>query len=65
MNTQEMLDNAATASQASQLFEPTTRGAVLRSLAQWLRDQKVDQTAHEELIEVLIEELETDLEFNL
>ena len=33
---QKMLDNAATASQDRGLLEPVTRGAVLRSIAQWI-----------------------------
>lgn len=36
----KMLDNAATASQARQLLEPVTRGAVLRSVVQWLEAQR-------------------------
>jgi hypothetical protein len=35
-NSQDMLDNMAGASQSGALLEPTTRGAVLRCVRQWL-----------------------------
>ena len=65
MNTQHMLDNAATASQSRDLVEPETRGAILRSVAQWLLQKRVDQPAHRELIEELAEELSDDAEYLL
>ena len=36
MDLNHMLDNMATASQSRDLLEPSTRGAVLRSIDQWL-----------------------------
>jgi len=39
MGTQRLLDNAATASQSKQLLEPHTRGAVLRSIVQWIESR--------------------------
>ena len=51
MNTQHMLDNAATASQAKQLLEPTTRGAILRSIAQWIMEHpNYDTFYHDALV---------------
>lgn len=62
MNPQQMLDNAATASQARALLEPTTRGAVLRSVAQWIeKNEDYDPHFHG----FLVEELKEDPEFNL
>lgn len=61
-STQQMLDNAATASQERGLLEPTTRGAVLRSMVQWITAQpEYDDFFHA----LLIERLEADEEFNL
>ena len=38
-----MLDNAATASQCREILDsPSTRGAILRSFAQWLNHNVVD-----------------------
>lgn len=59
MDTQHMMDNAATASQARQLLNPITRGAVLRSFAQFLEQWGDDQP-----IGLALEELRRDPEFN-
>lgn len=51
-DTQKMLDNAATASQARQLLEPVTRGAILRSIVQWIKFREgYNPNCHDELIE--------------
>ncbi len=60
-DTQRMLDNAATASQVHQLHEPVTRGAILRSVAQWIQLRPGFNSDHVELIE----ELQADPEFKL
>ncbi len=60
MDTQHMLDNAATASQARQLLEPVTRGAVLRSMVQWINAQRCTDTTGD-----LVDALEQDPEYNL
>lgn len=57
-----MLDNAATASQTVQLHEPVTRGAVLRSVAQWIKLRPGYNLQHHG---DLIEELRADPEFQL
>jgi hypothetical protein len=57
-----MLDNAATASQANQLLEPTTRGAVLRAVAHWIKLREgYDPHYHDDLID----DLRDDPEFQL
>ena len=63
MTPQKMLDNAATASQSAHLLEPTTRGAVLRAVHQWIEARHAEGfyvTPHQ-----LLTELESDEEFDL
>ena len=43
IDTVEMLDNAACASQCKAILdEPSTRGAILRSFAQWINHNVID-----------------------
>lgn len=56
---ERMLSNAATASQANQLLEPSTRGAILRSIGQWLNHNQ-DKTPRE-LMDILKEHEDYDL----
>lgn len=54
------LDNAATASQSRDLLEPTTRGAVLRAIHQWIRTHDVFS---EEQVGHLLNDLENHGDF--
>lgn len=62
MSVQRLLDNAATASQNRSLLDPVTRGAVLRSVAQWISEHDKYDDFYQGF---LVEELETDPEYNL
>jgi hypothetical protein len=57
-DSQRMLDNAASASQARQLLEPATRGAVLRSVGQWLNHN--GDLSGPELLDLIKEDPEYD-----
>lgn len=58
--TQTMLDNAAVASQDKRIMEePTTRGAILRSIGQWLKHN--DGLTASELLYILKRDEEYDL----
>lgn len=53
MHTQKMLNDAAEASQEHRLLEPSTRGAILRAIAIWIKSQP-DNTSCTELIRTLL-----------
>ena len=54
MDTQQMLDNAAGASQLHELLDPVARGAILRSMVQWLEQLPLyDSFYHDGIVELL------------
>lgn len=61
ISTMQMLDNAATASQDRGLLVPATRGAVLRSMVQWIESQDDYEDRHQG---GLVDQLKRDPEYD-